>query len=165
MSEQALILDNSVLSALHVAGWFDAPSIYASDQHILISELVWEHEFSPYHERDSIPEWATVKQADLETLQTQALGQLSRPDWSCIALAEQTSATGTVVTNDQALRGVATRRDVTAEWGTQFIIRTFKQCGISTGDFERGIDVYLDDVLLPPNVEEEVRDTEKPSTE
>lgn len=83
------------------------------------------------------------------------------PDWSCIAVAEQTEGSSTVVTNDRTLREVADRRNVNAEWGTQFVIRTFKACGISVPDFEGGIDAYLADVTLPDEVEDEVRNTEK----
>lgn len=161
MSESALVLDNSILSALQTAGWFDAPSVYAPDRRILISKLVWEHEFVPYHGDMSIPTWASVTESNLEEVRTHAVGQLSRPDWSCIALAEQISADSTVVTNDQTLREVATRREITAEWGTEFVIRTFKRCGITVSDFEGGVEAYLTDVPLPPDVADEVRSTEK----
>lgn len=161
MSESALILDNSVLSALFASGWFDAPSFYRPDQCVGISERVWHDEFTPYHDVSSEPSWATVREANLEAIQTQALGQLSKPDWSCIGVAEQFDGNATVVTNDRALREVADQRDVDAEWGTHFVIRTFKACGISVSDFSDGVISYLEDVTLPSDVEEEVRNTEK----
>lgn len=161
MSESVLVLDNSILSALFTSGWFDAPSFYGPDQAVLISDRVWNGEFTPYHDIESTPAWATVRQADLEGVQTQALGQLSKPDWSCIALAEQAKGDSTVVTNDRALREVTLRRDLNAEWGTHFIIRTFKACGITVSDFADGIDTYLSDVTLPTEVATEVRNTEK----
>lgn len=161
MSDSALVLDNSILSALFTAGWFDAPSFYWPDQLIIVSARVWNGEFSPYHSVESEPDWITVREANLESVQTQALGQLSMSDWSCIAVAEQIGGDSTVVTNDRALREVADRRNVNAEWGTHFVIRTFKACGISVPDFEGGIDAYLADVTLPGEVENEVRDTEK----
>jgi len=161
MSNSTLILDNSILSALFAAGWFDAPSFYRPDQSILVSARVWTDEFIPYHDVEGEPTWATVQEADLEAVQTQALGQLSKPDWSCIALAEAADGTPTVITNDRALREVAIRRDVTAEWGTHFVIRTFKSCGISISDYEDGVGTYLGDVTLPGDVEDEVRNAEK----
>ncbi|WP_257301204.1 hypothetical protein [Haloarchaeobius sp. FL176] len=97
----------------------------------------------------------------MEAVQTQALGQLSKPDWSCIAVADQADGDPTVVTNDRALREVALRRDLNAEWGTHFLIRTFKACGITVPDFAEGIDTYLADVTLPAEVVTEVRNTEK----
>lgn len=161
MSNSALVLDNSVLSALFASGWFDAPSFYWPDRSILVSDRVWNGEFSPYHSLEREPKWLTVREADLESVRTQALGQLSKPDWSCIALAEQAKGSPAVVTNDRDLRKVANRRDVNAEWGTRFVVRTFKACGITASDFEEGIDTYLADVTLPGEVADEVRNTEK----
>lgn len=161
MSNATLVLDNSVLSALFAAGWFEAPSFYSPDQSILIPARVWNDEFSPYHDIEDEPTWATVQAAGLESVQTQALGQLSKPDWSCIALAEAPDERSILVTNDRALREVAIRRDVNAEWGTHFVIRTFESCGISISDYEDGVDTYLTDVTLPEEVEDEVRNAEK----
>lgn len=161
MTSSTLVLDNSILSALFSAGWFDAPSFYRPDQSILVSARVWNSEFLPYHDIESEPTWAAVREADLDSVQTQALGQLSKPDWSCIALAEGTDGNPTVVTNDRALHEVATRRDVSAKWGTHFVIRTFESCGISITDYEDGVDTYLRDVTLPGEVEDEVRKAEK----
>ncbi|WP_340099670.1 hypothetical protein [Salinibaculum salinum] len=161
MSESVLVLDNSVLSSLFAAGWFDAPSFYRPEQLVLISDRIWNEEFSPYHDVESEPAWATIREADLEIVQTQALGQLSKPDWSCIALAEEIEGNPIVVTNDRALREVTMRRDIHAEWGTHFIIRTFKGCGITVSDYEEGVEMYLGDVTLPGEVAAEVRSTEK----
>lgn len=161
MSNPALVLDNSILSALFASGWFDTPSFYRPDRSVLISDRVWNREFSPYHEIESEPAWATVRETNLESVHTQALGQLSKPDWSCIALAEQAAGDTTVVTNDRALREVAIRRDLNAEWGTHFVIRTFKACGITLSEFEEGVEAYLSDVILPTEVADEVRQTEK----
>jgi hypothetical protein len=161
MSKPALVLDNSVLSSLFTAGWFDAPSFYSPEQRIFVSDSVWNGEFTPYHEIESEPDWIDIREVDLESVRTRALGQLSRPDWSCIAIAEQLDGNSTVVTNDRALRSVTDRREVDAEWGTHFVIRTFKACGISVSEFEEGVEAYLSDVTLPSDVEEEVRNTEK----
>lgn len=161
MSKPALVLDNSILSALFASGWFDAPSFYRPDRSVLISEQVWSREFSPHHDIKSEPAWATVRETRLESVQTKALGQLSKPDWSCIALAEQAEGDTVVVTNDRALREVAVHRNLDAEWGTQFVIRTFQACGISVSEFEEGVGTYLADVTLPAEVADEVRDTEK----
>lgn len=161
MSESALVLDTSILSALFESGWFDAPSFYRPDRTVLVSERVWNGEFGPHHDVESEPAWATVREPELESVRTQALGQLSLPDWSCIALAEQAEGTPTVVTNDRALRGVALRRDLDAEWGTHFVVRTFEACGITVPEFEEGVDTYLADVTLPGEVAAEVRNSEK----
>jgi hypothetical protein len=115
MSKPALVLDNSILSSLFASGWFDAPSFYWPDHTILAPARVWNREFTPYHDLERERDWVTVREADLESLQTRALGQLSKPDWSCIALAEQFDGATTVVTNDRALRTAADRRDVDAE--------------------------------------------------
>lgn len=161
MSKTALVLDNSVLSSLFASGWFNAPSFYRPDHTILVPARVWNGEFTPYHDLEHERDWVTIRETDLESVQTQALGQLSKPDWSCIALAEQFDGTATVVTNDRALRTVADRRGVDAEWGTHFVIRTFKACGISVSEFEEGVETYLSDVTLPRDVKDEVRNTEK----
>lgn len=161
MGESGLVLDTSVLSALFESGWFDAPAFYRPGQSIYISDRVWTDEFSPYHDVACVPEWATVRRSDLEAVQTPALGQLSIPDWSCLAVAEQANGSQTVVTNDRTLRAVAHRRDIAVEWGTHFVIRTFEACGISVSDFADGVDTYLVDVTLPSDVAEDVRTTEK----
>lgn len=161
MSDSALVLDNSVLSALFTAGWFDAPSFYWPERTILVSTHVWNNEFTQYHDIEEEREWITVREPDLESVRTQALGQLSKPDWSCIALAEQAEADSTVVTNDRNLREVVNRRNGNAEWGTHFALRTFEACGISISDFRDGLDRYLADVTLPSEVQAEIRSAEK----
>lgn len=161
MSKPALILDNSVLSAVYTADWLDDLSFYPPDQSIIVPHLVWNGEFAPHHSIKEVPSWLIVREANLNAVQTQAAGQLSKADWSCIAVAEQIDGEATVITNDRALRTVATRRDVDAEWGTHFVIRTFKACAITTPDFQETVSTYLTDVTLPPEVADEVQNTEK----
>lgn len=43
----------------------------------------------------------------MEPVRTQASVRSSKPDWSCIATAEQTEGDPTVVTNEGTLRGLA----------------------------------------------------------
>lgn len=160
MSEPALVLDNSILSALHASGWFDAPAFYAPNRRVLVPSRVWNDEFDPYHDVDRAPEWATIREADLESVRTPALGQLSKPDWSCIGVAERNDDS-IIVTNDRVLHEVANRRNVTVEWGTRFVIRTYQACGITVSDFEAGVDSYVEDVTLPAEVADEVRNAEK----
>lgn len=161
MSDSSLVLDNSVLSAIFGSGWFHLPSFYTPDQQVLIPRQLWEQEFIPFHDLDSAPHWATIQEADLTSVKTKALGQLSKYDWSCIALAEQNNGDPLILTNDRTLREVANRRDLCVEWGTNFVLRTFKACGITTEEFKDGVETYLGDVTLPENVKEDVRSTEK----
>lgn len=102
----------------------------------------------------------TIEEAELEAVQTGALGRLSRADWSCIALAEA-AGSATIVTNDRALRDVAQQRDLGAVWGTKFVLETFEECGITEDEFEAGVEVYISDVTLSERVANELRTTEK----
>lgn len=157
-SASPLVLDNSILSAFRVAGWFQSFKFWCSDYRPTVSRRIWENEFVPHHDVTSKPEWLVVTPADLERVQTAARGQLSKADWTCIALAKEH---GRLITNDRALRQVAQNHDITAEWGTKFAIETFEQCGISVNGYDKGKEKYISDTLISGNVADAVRSAEK----
>lgn len=160
MGNPRLVLDTSILSALETADWFDAPAFYSSHE-ILASSRVWNGEFVPHHDMKSPPVWLAIEEVKLESVETASLGQLSRADWSCIALAEAVES-ATIITNDRALRDVAKRRELNAVWGTKFVLETFEECGITEDEFEAGIESYISDVTISERVEDELRTAEKP---
>lgn len=85
---------------------------------------------------------------------------MSKADWCCIVAAEENRAQ--LVTNDYALKNRAEERDIPTIWGTAFVIKTYRKCGISIDEFDNGLTAYVDDVTLPDDVAEELRGTEKP---
>lgn len=159
-SSARLVIDNSVLSAFHTAGWFQSLSFWQQSFELATSRRIWDGEFEPKHALDDIPPWLHIESATLETTEAVAAGQLSQADWSCIALAEAVDH-GQVVTNDQALHAIASDRECDVLWGTKFAIQTYEQCGISESDFESGQSLYIDDVLLPDAVITEIESAEK----
>jgi hypothetical protein len=160
MSEdELLVLDNNVFASFEAAGWFDAPSFWSSKYRIVTSESIWD-EFTYNREIGSPPDWLSVESADLDTVSTPAVGQLGRQDWSAVALLEEAGG-GRVVTNDKALLEVTEDRGHEAEWGTSFAIRTYERCGISVSEFEGGVEPYIEDLYLRPDVADELRSSEK----
>jgi hypothetical protein len=160
MSEdELLVLDNNVFASFEAAGWFDAPAFWSQDYRIVTSELIWD-EFIHDREIDAPPDWLSVESVDLDIVSTPAVGQLSRQDWSAVALLEETGG-GRLVTNDKALLEVTEDRGHEAEWGTSFAIRTYERCGISVSEFEEGVEPYVEDLYLHPDVADELRSSEK----
>lgn len=158
-----LVLDNSVLSSFDEAGWFDSLRSWDEKHDVVTSRRMWE-EFSQIRERNEPPNWSSVREGDLERIQAPAIGQLSRQDWSGVAVIEGASG-GVLATNDRALFKVVEERGHEARWGTSLAIQTFKSCDISVQSFEDGTEPYLNDVYLPTEVADTVRESEKPRPE
>jgi len=158
MVNSPIVLDTGVLSSFLVAGWFENLDFIVPDHNLVASESVWHYEFEPHNGVSGIPEWLDVREST-EEIQSHVPGQLSGPDWSCVALAEVEE--GTVITNDDAMRNVCHDRDVEVRWGTKFMLQVFMSCGISQDEYEEGLPAYLDDLYLPPEVEEELEQKSK----
>lgn len=152
------VLDNNVLSSFHLVDWLDRVSIWTQSREVLAPERVWS-EFQEYWGAD-LPDWLNLKRVNLEKPRVQAPGALSPADWACIIVAEEIGD-ACVVTNDQAMQTTAERRDVSYQWGTQFLLSTFKQCGISKSELDRGIENYSSDLGLGQDIKKELYSAEK----
>lgn len=153
-----LVLDNVVLSSFKTAGWFESLAFPRPEYEIVVPEVIWKREFAVQWTVDESPDWIRLESSDSE-LVSDVPGQLSRADWTCIAIAEDEH--GTVVTNDRALRNRCRARGVEVRWGTKFMIRIFKECGISQQEYDEGVDDYLGDVYLPREKQRKVREQTK----
>lgn len=156
-----LILDNCVLSSLHCAGWLSAVRIWEQQYDIYVPQRVWEDEFIPSRTIEAPPEVVDIVSGDLTAIDSEPIGQLSEPDWSCIVIAEGIN-NPQLITNDKTLKETASERGIATLWGTAFVMKTFKRCGISEADFDAGLSDYIEDVTLPDTVTRELADTEKP---
>jgi hypothetical protein len=158
MSEEHLILDNSVLSAFASGNWFHNLSFWSSDYEILTTETIWTEEFTPHHEYTQ-PDWLTSKSVDTSQLESKSV-ELGEPDWTLIRLAERTPDS-ILVSNDGDLITEAEQRDLSRIWGTKLLIQTFEGCGIDRESFDEGTSAYIADVHLPDPVAEELQSAEK----
>lgn len=156
------VLDTNVISSFKTAGWLDAIEIWLPKKNVVASEAVWE-EFQDYTSIEQ-PDWLSIEEAQLERVETQTPGALARADWSCIAVVEEYED-ARLVTNDRGIHTVAKRRGIPREWGTRFLLRTFQRCGLSKDELEDGVEAYVDDLRLPEDVEDELRNTTKDSSE
>lgn len=152
------ILDTNVLSSFHSAGWFEGLEIWYPDHEVIVSEEVWS-EFTRHTDR-SAPEWLRIETVDLDGIQTDRPGALAPADWTCIALGTRLEDS-TIVTNDTGIRNVVERRSLRCEWGTLFLLRTFRKCGFSKSRLDAGVEQYVTDLWLPDDVAQEVRSAEK----
>ncbi|MFC6724094.1 hypothetical protein ACFQE1_06835 [Halobium palmae] len=157
----AFVIDNCIFSSFMVSDWFDSMDFWRPDYDLLATRRVWEEEFLPFHEVEGPPDWLCLHEVDLSGVDVQALGPVSKKDWSCIALAEDYDGDAAVVTNDHDLKMAVENRGLRAIWGTRFVIDTFERCGISVEDFEEGRPKYIDDATLPEPAIRELRDAEK----
>ncbi len=152
----AIVLDNVVLSGFYTAGWFDNLAFWKPDYEILVSEVVWKNEF---HQYDDPPSWIDLVKFEKQ-LESEVPGALGFEDWSCIAVAEQHSAT--LVTRDRDLKRTAEERGVSTMWTGRFVIDTYEECGIGKDEFQEGLEDYLQGAYLSDSVAETIRDAEKP---
>lgn len=158
MSEQQLVLDNSVISAFAAGGWFNDISFWTPRHRLYTTDRIWTREFSPHHSA-SKPAWLQIEAVDTSELATQTV-QLGEADWTLIRLAE-TLDNPILVSNDKRLLEEVDRRGIKRIWGSKFLKQTFESCGISTEAYASGLQSYIDDVPIPPGVVEELRDAEK----
>lgn len=160
MDRAWLVLDNSVLSAFANAGWFNGPQVWRSEYQLVTSRRIWEEEFLPYHTYNEAPEWLSVQEIDLNNTYADVPNKLSLHDWSGVIAAEHSEGS-VLTTNDFAMKKTAEKRDIRTLWGTAFAIQTFQKCGISTNEFDKGVDQYISDVTLGQDIITELRNTQK----
>lgn len=158
MSEEHIILDNSVLSAFASGNWFHNLSFWSSDYEILTTETIWIEEFSPHHNYTQ-PDWLTLKSVDTSQLESKSV-ELGEPDWTLIRLAER-GTDSILVSNDSRLITEAKHRNLNPMWGTKFLIQTFETCGIDRESFNDGTAAYITDIHLPDPVAKELKSAEK----
>jgi hypothetical protein len=160
MGRPWLVLDNSVLSAFANAGWFHGPQVWDAEYQLVTSRRIWESEFLPYHPVENTPEWLSIHEIDLEDAHAEIPNKLSLHDWSGVIAAERPERS-VLTTNDFAMKKTAERRDIETLWGTAFAIQTYQKCGISVDEFDIGVDEYISDVTLGPDIATELRNTQK----
>jgi hypothetical protein len=152
------VLDTNVLSSFHSAGWFEGLEIWSPDYELIVSEAVWS-EFMEYADR-FVPDWLRIEVVDLGEIRTERPGDLAPADWTCIGLGTRLDDS-VIVTNDTGIRNVVERRNLRCEWGTLFLLRTFRRCGISKSQLDDGAAQYISDLWLPDEVAQEIRSAEK----
>lgn len=153
MVDSPIVLDTGVLSSFLVAGWFENLDFIVPEHDLVATDRVWNHEFEPHNGVSDVPVWMDVREPP-DQIDTDVPGKLSNADWSCVALAEVEE--GTVITNDKPMKEVCHDRDVEVRWGTKFMLQVFMSCGISQDEYDEGLPAYIDDLYLPPEVEEEL---------
>lgn len=153
-----IVVDTNVLSSFERVGWLSGMDVWTPEKEVITSELVWE-ELLDYAEIDC-PRWLSVVGVDLSEITTEYPGSLAPADWSCIQLT-QTHTDSVLITNDRAMHDVADQRGVEFEWGTRFLLSTFKECGIEEGELDQGVDEYRQDLGLPESVVAEINDSSK----
>lgn len=156
------VLDTNVLSSFRFAGWFDAFDIWLPENELAAPEAVWEEFYDRWDQ--GRPEWITVESVDLEDVETDVPGAIDPNDWRCVVLVER-SEDAQLVSNDKGIHSVADHRDTSVEWGTRFLLRTFQRCGMSKSRLDEGASDYINDLHLPDEVADEIRDAEKETDE
>jgi len=156
---ESLVLDNVVLSGFYTAGWFDCLAFWKPEYKYQVPEIIWIHEFDPHHEYGNAPNWLELVQIE-ENYEFENPGTLSLKDWCCLILAKQNP--GTLITRDRKLKQTAKEKGVSTMWAGRFVLDTFEECGISEEEYNSGIDDYLHDAHIPSDVEESLKQAEKP---
>ncbi|MFC5972071.1 hypothetical protein ACFPYI_12090 [Halomarina salina] len=152
------ILDTNVLSSFYAVDWLSNLSFWHPERMLWSPERVWT-EFTAYHNAEQ-PSWLEIHDVALEDVEVEDPMRLATADWACIILAE-TMDDGCVVTNDRAMHDAAEQRDVSYQWGTQFLLSTFHGCGISELELSAGLSEYTTDLGLTDRVVAEVKSAEK----
>jgi len=158
MSKQQLVLDNSVISAFAVSGWFHNISFWTPRYRVYTTGQIWTSEFRPHHSF-SKPEWLHVETVDTSKIATRTV-ELGEADWSLIRLAEMLEDS-VLVSNDKRLLEEIERRGIERIWGSKFLKQTFESCGIDKQAYDDGLQSYVRDVHIPVVVTEELRSAEK----
>lgn len=159
---EKIILDNSVLAAFYNTGWFSSLKFWTPQKSIVVPEVIWESEFKPYYDVSQCPGWLEIEPTSHSSLDiSDPPGQLSVPDWSCVAVVENSDGEAWITTNDKELKKVAEDRDITVEWGTAFAIMTYRECGISERSYNDNRSDYIEDVVEKGFVENAVLNAEK----
>ena len=159
MSESSLVLDANVLIRFYESDWFNGIGFWDQKYEVVTPEAVWETEFVPRRGIESPPEWLTTARVE-ERISPSRSGQLSRVDWRVLVLARNRD--GMLVTSDKRLKRRAEKEDVTTVWTSNFLLKTFLNCGISTADYRKTVDEFIIESYLPPSVSDKLRTAEKP---
>lgn len=154
----ALIFDATVLIGFDEADWLEGIPFWRPGYNPIVAEPVWNVEFAKYRDIPANPDWIDVAEID-ESLQVEDPGALSRPDWSCIILAERTG--GSLVTRDRDLKNRAEKRGIDTIWASKFAIDTYVECGISEAKYRNGIEKYIDDAHLSDEIKDLLKSAEK----
>lgn len=152
----ALVLDAVVLIGFEAAGWFDSMEFWHPEYDLLVPQLLWQDEFEAAPVEP--PGWLNLCSAQ-PPAEAREPGALSLFDWRCIGLAEARS--GTLITADKNLKQSAEARGVSTLWAGRFALDTFEQCGISGEEFRAGVQVFIDDMRMPPSAATEFQNAEK----
>lgn len=153
------VIDNSVLSACYRQGWMGLLAFRAEASEVLVSEHVWDGEFLAEFDDVTEPVWLAVEEATRYPYFPDAPTALGAADLSCLGLASEHSYA--VVTNDRQFYRRADERGIDVYWGTDFLLRTFLDCGISQEQFDEGKHGYVEDVYLPDTARRQVLRAEK----
>lgn len=154
------VVDNSVLSACYQRNWLGLLEHKATDVEILVPERVWKDEFLPNVEVEGEPAYIETSAAPQYPYFPDAPTAIGEYDLACLGLAAEYDYG--VVTNDQSMIDRAEKRDLDPNWGTDFLIQAFKNCGISQKRFEEGKHDYVDDLYLPEKTRQQVLNVKKP---
>lgn len=158
MNKDSLILDANVLISAYQSNWFKNLTFWNDKYNLLTPKAVWEHEFTPYHDVDNIPDWLSVIEVT-ESITIPNPGQLSQQDWRGIVLAR--GKDGVLITNDKSMKKQAEKLGVSTQWSAGFLIQTFEKCGISTSEYHSGLETYIADSFLNDRVTDELQSAEK----
>ena len=159
MSERSLVLDANVLIRFYESGWFNGIKFWDQKYDLLIPEAVWKTEFIPRRDVEIPPAWLTTVRVE-ERVSPSRPGQLSQNDWRVLILARNRD--GMLVTSDKRLKRRAEKEGVTTVWTSNFLLKTFLNCGISTVDYRETIDEFIVGSYLPPSVSDKLQTAEKP---
>lgn len=153
------VIDNSVLSACYRQDWMKLLEFRAEEYRIVVSKYVWEAEFLEEHGEASEPEWMDVVKASRYPYFPAAPRALGVGDLSCLGVASEYDFAA--VTNDSQFQKRATEGGIEVYWGTDFLIQTFRDCGITQDQFDEGKQGYVKDVFLPEKVKRLVITSQK----
>lgn len=153
------VIDNSVLSACYRQNWMGLLEFRAEEYQIVASKHIWEEEFLREFSAADEPDWMEIVEASQYPYFPAAPRSLGVGDLSCLGLANATDFA--TVTNDKQFYDRATEREIDVYWGTDFLIQSFLDCGISQEQFDEGKRGYVKDVFLPEKTKRQVLTTEK----
>ena len=159
MKPAPFIIDNSVLSAFYRQDWMGLLELHPPERTVLVPKVVWTDEFTEEFEREDRPGYIEMRESPPYPAIEEAKS-LSDPDLACLAITSKSG--GAVVTNDKVMIETADKLDLSRYWGTEFLIRSFEQCGVTQDEFDSGLSGYIDDIYISKEVEQQLYQAEKP---
>jgi rRNA maturation endonuclease Nob1 len=158
MKPDPYILDTSVLSAYYDQSWLAGLEVHTPEKQIMCTQRVWDGEFSSEIADSDTFSWIDIEETTHQLL-TEPSKALSDADLSNLALALEYD--GTVVSNDKKVIETANTHDIHSYWGTEFLLLTVEECGVSDEEFEAGKQGYIEDVYLSKKAEKQLRKATK----